>query len=143
MSCFVVSPETVQMLSAIITDSLNGRQACFGLDIDGAAFKDCLTYNEYDAHKVYRKLYIENLKAWNGRYNDTKREFAKYTPYKHTNWSIPEQAEVYKRGSCYLYQLYEDTTENGIICKSVEKFLNSVAANIAMFYADEAGVPLE
>ena len=143
MSCFICSPETIGMLSAIVTDTLNSRQSCFEFNIDGAVFADCLTNGDYDAHKVYRKLYIENLKAWNGRYNESVREFAKFTPWRFTRWSIPEKAEVYKRGRCYLYQIAEDATYNGPVYNAIRDFLNTVAGSVAMFYADENGAPWE
>lgn len=143
MSCFICTPETVAMLAGIVTDTLNSRQSCIYFNIDGAAFNDCIIDGEYDAHKVYRKLYIENLKAFNGRYNEKVREFAKYVPYDHKRWTIQEQAQVYKRGRCYLYQISEDATYNKPIYKAVESFLDSVAGNVTMFYADESGAPWE
>lgn len=143
MSCFICTPETISMLAGIVTDTLNARQSCIYFDIDGATFADCIVEGDYDAHKVYRKLYIENLKAYNGRYKEKMREFAKYTPYDHKRWTITEQTEVYKRGRCYLYQISEDATYNGNVYKAMQHFLNTIAGNIVIKMADNNGVPWE
>ena len=140
MSCFICKAETISTLAAIITDTLNSRQSCIYFDIDGAAFADCMDkYGDYDDHKVYRKLYIENLRAYNGRYHENVREFAKYAPFTGNRWPLEEQAKAYKFGRCYLYQIAEDATYNGPVYIAVRDFLNSVAGNVTMRYADDLG----
>ena len=139
MSCFICNADTISALAAIVTDTLNSRQSCIYFNIDGAAFADCIDQGIYDDHKVYRKLYIENLKAYNGRYNENVREFAKYVPFTGNRWTIEEQAKVYKAGQCFLYQISEDATYNRPIYKAVKEFLYTVAGRVTMQYADELG----
>lgn len=144
MSCIICTPETISMLAGIVTDTLNSRQSCLDFDIDGSVFSDCIIEGDYDDHRVYRKLYVENLKAYNSRYIEGGvYEFSQYTPYENKRWSIKEQAEVYKRGLCYLYQISEDATYKKPIYNAIEHFLNTVAGSVAMFYADKNGVPWE
>lgn len=108
MSCFIVDAECIQAQAAFIAEILNrGYSDLYQISADDAlkdVFKACMDRNGYSAHKIYRTLYIMNLKAYNGRYNDNVKEFAKYEPTA----APTNLLQLYSYMDCYLYQCAEE-----------------------------------
>ena len=80
MSCFICKKETISLVTLAISRMYySGRLA----DVPGAnidvldAYKD--NKGNLDQHKLYSAVYIANLKAYNGRYNENVKEYEKYT----------------------------------------------------------------
>ncbi len=126
MSCFIVSAENIGNQAEFIADLLNGGPSAYYISPSEAlraVLSDCKQSGLYDAHKIYRKLYIANLKAYNGRYNDNVREFEKYKPR-----AVPTNLKrLHKQISCYLYQCAEDPVYNTPIYEAIEDLKNRIA----------------
>lgn len=127
MSCFIVESDNIGNQAEFITAMLNG-----GIITDYIAvpeslrdvFKDCRQGRLYDAHKIYRKLYIANLRAYNGRYSDENvKEFEKYKKR-----SVPTNyIKLHKQISCYLYQCAEDPVYKTPIYNAITDLKNALA----------------
>lgn len=142
MSCFIVDKENIQMQSEFITSLLNceiGFNAAYRITVDEKfcqAFKDCKTGALYDAHKIYRKLYIMNLRAWNARYNENIKQFERY---EKTDFS-GDILQLYMHMQCYLYQCAEYPVCNSELYEAMERLSNKVAHSIASKAAENAGI---
>lgn len=135
MSSFIVGAENIRQQAEFITCLLNDSQKSINLyhiysapDSVKQVFKDCKAGLKYDARKVYRKLYIANLKAYNGRYrnHDEVKTFDKYEPSE----APRDKIKLYKHIQCYLYQCAEDPVYNTPIYKAVQDLKNSLAESI-------------
>lgn len=133
MSCYICEPETVSMIADAIAQKLTVTINYDSYKDDREAFYDCFDNvhfvgipGMFDTHKIYRKLYIENLKAYNGRYNENVREFKKYAPQM-----ARTKMQLHKIMHEYLYQIAEDATYRGPIYKAVEHIMYTVADEIA------------
>lgn len=138
MSCFIVDKENIQVQAEFIKLVLDGHGDRFRLCANEAlvdVFSDCKGSFGYDAHKIYRKLYIANLRAWNGRYKENVREFDRYE-YKPFN-GVLVQLYMYMR--CYLYQCAEEPVYNTPIYKAVRELSRDLAGAIVLKLADENG----
>ena len=134
MSCYICLPETISCIAAAMAKKLTETQDYNSFKDDRAAFAGCFeqgrfigdagTYNE---HKIYRKLYIENLKAYNGRYNENIREFTKYTPHR-----AADQRELHKMLHEYLYQISEDATMYSPIYNATQHLLYVTADDVLL-----------
>lgn len=132
MSCFIVEPKNIQAQSQFIAAILNaptGYNDRYHISADDAlkgVFKDCKGRTGYDAHKIYRKLFIMNLRAYNGRYNDNVKEFAKYAP------SLPpsDLLQLYKYMECYLYQCAEAPVYDTPLYNVIENLAGRLAKTI-------------
>lgn len=132
MSCFIVGSENIRQQAEFISFLLNNDSyAVYGMyapESVKAVFSDCITCRQYDAHKIYRKLYIANLRAYNGRYSgsDAVKEFEKYKP------SAPphNMPALYKHMQCYLYQCAEDPVYNTPLYNAIRDLKNALAAAI-------------
>lgn len=82
MSCFVCTKETVDLVTVAICRMYCSERLS---DVPGSnmdyldRYKDSDDSNKLDKHKVYSAVYIANLKAYNGRYDDNEKEYPKYT----------------------------------------------------------------
>ncbi len=141
MSCFIVDKENIQTQSEFIAALLNeptGYHAKYRMSAPDAltdVFRDCKTVFGYDAHRIYRKLYIANIRAWNARYNDNVREFSKYESTE----APTDLLQLYMNMQCYLYQCEEDPVYNTPLYKAIEELTNKLAHTIARNAADAAG----
>lgn len=129
MSCMILKADLIAAIADAMCEHLavntrynDGYSAENGFE----AFKACETKaGEYDKHKVYRRLYIENLRAYNGRYGEDVKEFEKYRPHK-----ITDKKQLYRAITSYIYQLSEDATFKGIVIKAAYELQNALANDI-------------
>lgn len=130
MSCFIVESECIQAQAAFIAEILNrGYSERYQISADDAlkdVFKACTDRNGYSAHKIYRTLYIMNLRAYNGRYKDNVKEFAKYEPTA----APADLLRLYSYMECYLYQCAEDPVYKTPLYNAVESLQNRLARTI-------------
>ena len=130
MSCFIVEPECIQAQAAFIAEILNrGYSELYKICADDAlkdVFRDCRDRNGYSAHKIYRTLYIMNLRAYNGRYKENVKEFAKYVPTA----APTNLLQLYSYMDCYLYQCAEDPVHKTPLYNVVESLQNRLARTI-------------
>lgn len=135
MSCFIVSPETVGIVAQAITDALDkDRAPWYDIKIDRRPWNACKVCRfdiYHDTEMIYNMLYAENFTAYNSQYRETGGGWPPYT-YKRRDWTTADLIELYKRGSCYLYQITEDATLNGDIYKAVKSILDTVAGHVVM-----------
>ena len=127
MSCFIVESDNIGNQAEFIAAMLNGGTITDYIEVPESlrdVFKDCRQGRIYDAHKIYRKLYIANLRAYNGRYSDENvKEFEKYKKR-----SVPTNyIKLHKQISCYLYQCAEDQVYNTPIYIAVQDLKNALA----------------
>ena len=134
MSCYICNADTIAMIADALADKLTKTINYSSFANDRAAFKDCFIHSHFigdngsfDTHRVYRKLYIENLKAYNGRYNENVREFTRYTPCK-----ADSKLELHQALHEYLYQLAEDATDGRPIYNAVQHLMYTVADDIVI-----------
>ena len=134
MSCYICNPDTIAMIAKAMADKLTKTINYKSFENDRAAFEGCFVKGHfvgdaghYDEHKVYRKLYIENLKAYNGRYHENVREFNKYRPH-----AAMDKKELHKALHEYLYQLAEDATDGGPIYNAAQHLMYITADDIVM-----------
>lgn len=130
MSCMILKADLIAAIADAMGDFMaettkynNGFDAVNAFE----AFKACeKAPGVYDKHKIYRRLYIENLRAYNGRYDENVKEFEKYRPNK-----IEDKIKLYRAVRSYVYQLSEDATFHGLIIKSAYELQNDLANKIA------------
>lgn len=132
MSCFIVEPECIQAQAAFIAAILNAPtgyndryRICADDDLKDV-FKACRDRNGYSAHKIYRTLYIMNLRAYNGKYKIDVKEFEKYVP-------TPAPADLlrlYSYIDCYLYQCAEEPVHKTPLYNVIESLQNRLARTI-------------
>ena len=128
MSCYIVEADTVQTIATFISDILNHARGCneYRLSFPNSiysAFEECKTKDYYDTHKIYRKLYIMNLVAWNARYNEQAREFPKYGS-GHAERNVQE---IYKHIQTYLYQCSEGSNFSSPLYLAISQVFDKVA----------------
>lgn len=135
MSCYICNADTIAMIARAMADKLTKTLNYKSYADDRAAFDGCFVKGHfvgdaghYDEHKVYRKLYIENLKAYNGRYHENVREFAKFVPYT----ARYEKIELHKALHEYLYQLAEDATDGSPIYKAAQHLMYVTADDVVI-----------
>lgn len=133
MSCYICNADTIAMIARAMADKLTKTVNYSSYADDRAAFDGCFIKRQgmtgyYDEHKVYRKLYIENLKAYNGRYHENVREFTKFVPYT----ARYEKIELHKALHEYLYQLTEDATDGSPIYKAAQHLMYVTADDIVI-----------
>lgn len=125
MSCYIMDAGKIQDLTAAVIRILDHSEGQFIL---ADAFDPARKPNkEIDPHKLYRMLYIQNLKAYEGRYNEECRDFPKYTGIpKYIDWN-----EVYNTFREYNYQCAEDPVYGNLLYKAM-CFIQNEIANIIM-----------
>lgn len=113
MSCYIMDAGKIQDLTAAVIRVLDHSEGQFVL---ADAFNPARKPNgTIDPHKLYRLLYIQNLKAYEGRYDEECREFPKYTGIpKYIDWD-----EVYETFRDYNYQIAEDPVYGTPIYKAM------------------------
>lgn len=130
MSCFIVEPECIQAQAAFIAEILNrGYSELYKICADDTlkdVFKDCRDRNGYSAHKIYRMLYIMNLRAYNGRYKENVKEFAKYVPTA----APTNLLQLYSYMDCYLYQCAEEPVHKTPLYNVIESLQSRLARTI-------------
>ena len=130
MSCFIVESECIQAQAAFIAEVLNrGYSDLYQISADDAlkdVFKACRDRNGYSAHKIYRTLYIANLRAYNGRYKENVKEFAKYVPTA----APTNLLQLYSYMDCYLYQCSEEPVYKTPLFNVIESLQNRLARTI-------------
>ena len=130
MSCFIVDAECIQAQAAFIAEVLNrGYSDLYQISADDAlkdVFKACRDRNGYSAHKIYRTLYIANLRAYNGRYKENVKEFAKYVPTA----APTNLLQLYSYMDCYLYQCSEEPVYKTPLFNVIESLQNRLARTI-------------
>ena len=134
MSCYICNPDTVAMIADALAHKLTKTMNYNSFADDRAAFANCFVQSHfigdtghYDVHKVYRRLYIENLRAYNGRYNENVREFNKYIPH-----AAESKLELHQALHEYLYQLAEDATDGKPIYNAVQHLMYTIADDIVI-----------
>ena len=136
MSCFIVEPQNIARQTAFISLLLNDSGSAYGrYHVEAPAslekaLQACYDGKKYDPHKIYRALYIMNLRAYNGRYNDSVKEFTKYAPAP-----APAPSELvpfYKSLQCYLYQCAEDPVYKPDLYNAIEDLKNRIAACLSI-----------
>lgn len=132
MSCYICDQEIIAMIADALAKRLTDTINYTSYQDDRAAFKDCFIQSHFigdngsfDTHKVYRKLYIENLKAYNGRYKENVREFNRFRPCMAAN-----KLELHKALHEYIYQLDEDATAGKPIYNAVKHLMYITADEI-------------
>lgn len=130
MSCFIVDAECIRAQAAFIAEILNRDYSeRYNIIADDAlkdVFKACKDRNGYSAHKIYRKLYIMNLRAYNGRYKENVKEFAKYEPTA----APTNLLQLYSYIDCYLYQCAEEPVYKTPLYNVIESLQNRLARTI-------------
>lgn len=126
MSCFIVEADNIGAQAEFMAGLLNGgiiTQYMRAPESLSDALSTCRTGGRYDAHKIYRRLYIMNLQAYNGRYREDVKTFDKYKPrLMPTNY-----IRLHKQMSCYLYQCAEDATHDSPLYKAVKATRDALA----------------
>lgn len=131
MSCFICDQRTIGIIAHGITRTLE-KMACYPDEIPAIlkAFGDCKYLvnkrDRWDEHLIYRKLYIENLKAYNYRYNENIREMPKFIAQEE-----PDKIKLHKATHCYMYQISEEATGRGDVIKGVQEYCYILADQIA------------
>ncbi len=94
-----------------------------------------------DLHSIYRALYIANIKAVNGRYNENTKTLPKYTDLR--PWSLEYgrlDDSTIKSAicifNCYSYQLSEDP----VIYSPVWNAIQDIRKCLCMIYCDRFGM---
>lgn len=134
MSCFIVESANIARQTAFIDLLLNDSGNAYSRYHFEApaslekALQPCYDGKRYNPHKIYRALYIMNLRAYNGRYNDNVKEFAKYAP---APAPAPfEMVAFFKSVQCYLYQCAEDPVYQSDLYNAIEDLKNRIATSI-------------
>lgn len=86
MSCMVINKESADYVTAVVCRMLDSHRLEDVPGVDLSVFDSCKANTPghdgievYDPHKLYRMIYIYNLKAYNGRYKENNMEFPKFT----------------------------------------------------------------
>ena len=132
MSCFIVSPENIraqaEFISCIMNDSYNNRYRMSAADSLYDVFAACKGSDGYSAHKIYRALYIANLRAYNGRYHEDVKTFDKYVK------TAPpaDLVQLHKYMRCYLYQCAEEPVYKTPIYNAIRDLARDLAEHLVM-----------
>lgn len=103
MSCFILNKRDMDTVTTITVKLLDYPYFLLQPSTK-EVFKDCMIDGKCDPHKVYRKLYISNLMAYNGRYNDENvREFPRFTGLG----ALFDIKQAFKTVCSYNYQISE------------------------------------
>lgn len=112
MSCMVINKENADYVTAVVCRMLESHRLEDVPGVDLSVFDSCKASNPghdgievYDPHKLYRMIYIYNLKAYNGRYKENSMEFPKYTGCK--KHLTADSAAAVHALTLYQYQLDE------------------------------------
>ena len=119
MSAFVLEQDEIEVLVPAVNAVLElNQQYCHSYYLSEST-RSILSKYTGDLHSLYRILYIFNIKAVNGRYNDNVKEFPKYRPLNYwptKDWLVRLPKEKLKCAistmRCYMYQCCEDATVN-------------------------------
>lgn len=132
MSCYVVRESVMHQVTAVVYKMLTSQRIADVPGLDLSCFDVCkagtLTadgFHDYDIHKLYRLLYITNLKAYNGRYNEDCREFPKFANY--SEYCIHDSTETFHSFESYMYQLSEHPVYNTAIWWALSAMLRELA----------------
>lgn len=112
MSGFIVSPENIraqaEFMACILNDGYRNRYRATAPESLQNALEGCREGSTYSAHLIYRKLYIMNLQAYNGRYREYVKTFERYKK------TVPtmDLLQLHKYMKCYIYQCSEDPVYN-------------------------------
>lgn len=130
MSCFIVSPENVraqaEFIACLLNEGYTNRYRMGAPEALQEALKACKTDHGYSAHKIYRALYIANLKAYNGRYKENVMTFDRYKQ------SAPpsDLLQLHKYMRCWIYQCSEDATYSTPLYTAVLDLSQALAERI-------------
>lgn len=111
MSAFVLDKAEIELLTKATAAALQLNRKYAGsypLDVKTV---DLLGKYTDDLHNLYRALYIMNIKAVNGRYNESAKTLPKYTSIAPWDISRLNPAQLKKAAGmfgCYMYQCSED-----------------------------------
>ena len=118
MSAYVLEKENIDFLTLATNAALElNNKYCASYVLH----KDTIElFGKYrgDLHNIYRALYITNIKAVNGRYNEDTKTFPKYTelyPWDTSRLSINNVKKAIELFESYCYQIAEDPIRNGPI----------------------------
>lgn len=130
MSCFIVSPENIraqaEFMACILNDGFTSRYRLGASEALVEALEGCKEGMKWSAHKIYRKLYIMNLQAYNARYHEDVKTFDRY---KKT--SPPgDLLQLHKYMRCYLYQCSEEPVYRTPLFKAVTETMQDLAGEI-------------
>lgn len=112
MSCYVVEEKTMHQVVAVVYKMLTKKRIADVPGVNLECFAPCKSdkptkdgTQDYDVHKLYRLLYITNLKAYNGRYCDNCKEFPRFSGYSEA--CLRDTNEVFHSFDSYMYQISE------------------------------------
>lgn len=135
MSAFVLSKESIDLLTEATAAMLQLNRkysACYPLAPDTI---NILGKYTDDLHKVYRALYIANIRAVNGRYNEDQKTLPKYTTLK--EWDLDrlpldKMKNAITTYSTYIYQCCEEP----VIYSGIWNALQDIRKLLCMVYMD-------
>lgn len=143
MSCFLMNNETISQIADFTASVMNNGFDYFGFsgnDFLRIALRDCKRAGFYNEKEIYNLLYIENIKAVNGRYKDHSvsdfPEYKKLPPvYWPQEWNCEQQRaniklwhfELLKKIDCYLYQCDEDVTAGSVLLSGMKELRSSLS----------------
>lgn len=117
MSCMVINKELADYVTAVVCRMLDSHRLEDVPGVDLSVFDSCKAdkpghdgIEVYDPHKLYRMIYIYNLKAYNGRYKEDNKEFPRFTSYKPQ--LTADGAAAVDALTLYQYQLDEEPVYN-------------------------------
>ena len=131
MSAFVLSQEEISRLTQATDAALRLNQKYPGSYHLADATVDLLGKYAGDLHNVYRALYITNIKAVNGRYNEQNKTLPKYKTLR--QWDIGrvntyDLKKACGTFGCYLYQISEDPIYGSPVYKAFNDINNMLCA---------------
>lgn len=111
MSAFVLNQEEINILTAATDAALRLNEEYPGSYPLAPQTVELLGSYIGDLHKIYRALYITNIKAVNGRYGEDQKTLPKYEEIM--PWSLGRQENEKLRKACgvfgcYMYQCSEE-----------------------------------
>lgn len=150
MSCFVMNPEPLAAIANAVETRLNVGYDYWGFEAPDSLYRelaDCKTSCTYFAEPIYRRLYLVNVRAYNGRYASHEEPADEEAPEVDVGkYSVTHRPEYQNRGDgngttfaalpwhyqlaklldCWLYQTAEDATMNDPLRLAVQEFRDSL-----------------
>lgn len=148
MSCIVMNPEPIAALANAIESLLNSGYNFWGFDAPDSLFlelSDCKTTCLYHSTAIYRRLYMLNVRAYNGRYKNHEAPMDEEIPNIDVNQYTVHHAPAFrehgfaarpwhyhlaKLADYWIYQTSEDAVRGDPLRQAVREFRDCLYAFI-------------
>lgn len=162
MSCVVMKLESLAALANAVECRLNCNYDFWGFDAPSSLYcelKECQSAHLYSAEDIFRKLYILNIRAYNGRYEGHQKSIEEEIPtidgskyivhhrpeYREHGFAVrPWHYQLAKLLDFWLYQTAEDTTRNDPLRLAMGEFRDClyyfIVQNSPEYFALQWGV---